>query len=134
MSDQCREKSKNPDENDQSPLDGFKFSRSLPMRTTVWLSVVFHRITSLLAGKEVVPSTLPGLAEGSHSNIDAAGLLETRVAACPVQRRRVRRPDLEDGLAQLGGRNCVGSVSLALRRRSSDGEHLARPRYFMGTK
>jgi hypothetical protein len=51
MSDQCREKNQNPDENDQSPFIGFKFSLGLPMRTAVVSSVVLHRITSFLGRK-----------------------------------------------------------------------------------
>jgi hypothetical protein len=70
------------------------------MRTTGVWSVVFHRITSLLAGKEVGPSTLPGLAEGSHSNFDAGSFLENGTAECPAPDQRVRPSDLKNELAR----------------------------------
>jgi hypothetical protein len=62
MSNDNRQQNQNSGENDQSPFVEFKFFSGLPIRTTESLSVILHRITSFLAGKEVVPSTLPGLA------------------------------------------------------------------------
>jgi hypothetical protein len=72
---------------DQSPSEGFKFSRGIPMRTTVFVSVVFHRITSFPSGKEVVPSTLPGLAGQAHSKFDTGNLLENGHESCPNSRQ-----------------------------------------------
>ena len=62
MSDPGGEKRENSGDNHESPQFTFKFSLHLPMRTTV-LVVIFHWITSFLAGKEVGPSTLLGLTE-----------------------------------------------------------------------
>jgi hypothetical protein len=61
VGDHGSEKHQSSGENDESPLFELKFLRCLPMRTTVCAGVL-HRITSFLAGKEVGPSTLSGLA------------------------------------------------------------------------
>jgi hypothetical protein len=64
MSDDCRKENKNSGDDDQSPFFLLKFPFSIPMRTTTGFVAILHRITSFLvtAGKEVVPSTLSGLA------------------------------------------------------------------------